>query len=174
VKIKNYIKILSVLGLLATPTIAEANDFSQDSRIDILRALNVTETQKMDFGVIEEPVDDVRVHVTAEGFISTSNTATHIDTSTVAAGIYQVFGSDLSSISISARNGGSVPSMTFETLHASYGAQYSDDLLTSPLTALGAPGAMGTELAMGAILKVNAGTTEGTYAPDFILEVNYE
>jgi len=172
-KIKNYIKILSVLGLLATPTIAEANDFSQDSTIDILRALNVTETQKMDFGVIEEPLGDVTVHVTTGGTVGASNDATHIDTSTVAAGIYQVFGSDLSSISISARNGGSVPDMTFATLDAAYG-ESTGDLLTAALTGLGAPGAEGTTLKIGGTLTVLALTTEGTYAPDFILEVNYE
>lgn len=172
-RVKNYFKVLSVLGLLLAPNAVQANDFNFDSNIGILRVLNVTETQKMDFGVIEEPAGDVLVEITTEGTVGPSNTATHIDTSTIAEGRYKVFGSSLSTISISARNGTSPSGMTFQKLNAIY-QESTADLINTGLTGLSAPTDLGTDLIVGAILNVPDAVTEGTYAPEFILEVNYE
>lgn len=173
-KINNLTKTIFVGALvLSFAKAASADNFSQDSSINLLNTLNIQETEKMDFGTIEAPTTDIKVHVTNTGGVGGDNTAVHIDTSTVNEGKYKIFGSELASISISATNGGSVPNMVFEKLEAKY-KSVSGDIIGSTLTGLDSPKPSGTDLKIGAVLAVAANTAEGLYAPDFNLEVNYE
>ena len=173
-KINKLTKTLFVGALmLSLSKGAYADNFSQDSYISLLNVLNVTETQQLNFGTIEVPSSNIKVHISKTGTVGGENTATHIDTSTIEFGRYRIFGSDLNSISISATNGGSVANMSFEKLEAKY-KTVEGDIIASALTGLDAPKPTGTDLKLGAVLTVAANTAEGVYAPDFNLEVNYE
>ena len=174
-KINKLTKTLFVgaLMLSLSQSQAYADNFAQDSYISLLNVLNITETKQLNFGTIEVPSSDIKVHITKDGNIGGENTATHIDTSTIEYGKFKVFGSDLNSISISATNGGSVANMAFEKLEAKY-KSVEGDIISSALTGLDAPKPAGTDLDLGAVLTVAANTAEGVYAPDFNLEVNYE
>ena len=173
-KINNLTKTLFLGALMLTLAKgASADNFSQDSSINLLNTLNVQEIDKMDFGTIEAPTTNIKVHVTNTGSVGGDNTAIHIDTSTISEGVYKIFGSEFASISISATNGGSVPNMAFEKLEAKYRST-TGDIIGGSLTGLDAPNPNGTDLQLGAVLTVAANTAEGLYAPDFNLEVNYE
>ncbi len=154
--------------------VAKADDFNFTAAIDILEALKVVETQKMDFGVIERPNSPVTVIVTRGGAVDGATTAAHIDTSTVQQGKYKVSGSSLKTIAIQASDGGSVPGLGFASLDGSYNGESNGELIGAGLSGLSAPTQAGKDLDIGGSLTVDPSVEEGTYAPDFNLTVNYE
>jgi len=174
-KIKNCLKILSVVGLFCAPSVAQANAvFNQTADIEVLRALTITENERLNFGVIDLPGSDVKVHITTSGVVgATETTATHINTTPIKMGEYTIKGSDSSQISITASNGGSVSGLTFERIEASYDSGPDVDLIAAALTG-SAPTTTGKTLLVGAVLNVAAGITEGTYTPDFKLNIDYQ
>ncbi len=160
----------AVLGM----GVAKADDFNFTAAIDILEALKVVETQKMDFGVIERPANAATVSIdkTACSGSTDANTV-HIDTSTVACGIYKITGSSLKTISVDIADGDSVDGLNFTVIEGKYDG--SDDVsMASGGAGLSAPTQAGKDLQLGGTLSVDPSVEEGTYAPDFNLTVNYE
>lgn len=167
------IKLLSLASVsaIAIASSASAVDLTTSGDIKVRNALSVAETQKLNFGTIETPSSTVNVHVTKAGVVGGSNTASHIDTSTIQEGIYTVTGSALDTIDISAADNGNVAGMTFTDITGDYGTTTDGDILTG-ITSQAAPG-NGTALTLGAILQVTNVVTEGDYAPGFTVTVNY-
>jgi len=112
------ITILLLLASILFPSSITAKDFSRNASLVILKSIVLGEHKKMDFGVIEEPTEDVMVHVNTYGFVGDENTAKHLDTRTVRAGKYRIFSTEFSTISMNAYNGGSVEGMTFKKINA--------------------------------------------------------
>jgi len=181
-KIKNCLKILSVVGLFCAPSVAQANDnFDKTADIEILRALTIREDEPLNFGVIDLPgANGVKVQIDTNGNILTpSNPATHIDTTNLSEGEYTISGSDSSSISITARDLATYSDISFDSMHASYGNGTATDLMDGTgLTNLAAPTSsgpnLGTKLKIGAVLNVAANTPEASYAPAFQLNIDYQ
>lgn len=173
-KIMKKLKIITLLTLLTlfSGSIL-AKNFSLDSNIVILKSLDLVELEKMNFGTIEVPTQDIIVHIKTDGKIGDKNTASYLDQSSISAGKYKIFGSNNSAINISARNGGRVPNMSFKKIDAIYQNQ-SGELIDEGLSNLDAPTTQGSELTIGGSLEVKSGVVEGSYSPDFILEISYE
>ncbi len=169
----NQIAAIIILGLM-TSVFAQADEFKQEAVIRIVDAITVKEAKQMDFGTIEKPARDTKVHLTLKNSLGDQNEAKHLDTSTLSAGAYKIFGSEKNSISIAARDGASVPGLRFLELNASYDSSIEQNIMEEPLTAQNAPGADGKELRMGGVLLVSPSVATGTLYPDFTLEVSYE
>jgi len=169
-------KLLTTLaiGTALMSGAAMAENFEFNATIDIVETLKVKEARQMDFGVIERPASDVKVHITKNSVVGNGNTATHLDTSTIASGLYKISGSALKSISIAAKDAGNVAGMSFASLDGSYNGGIEKDILTSPLTGQAAPTLTGKDLVLGGVLNVSPTVQEGTYEPAFVLDVNYE
>jgi len=169
----NKLKLLSAasFGVLAIASSANAASISTHGDIKIRDALNISETQTMDFGTIETPTSNVVVEVTTAGSVGGSTTANHIDSSSVQEGIYSISGSALDTIDISASDNANVPGMSFTAITGDYSGTTAGDLLAG-ITNQTAPGA-GTDLEIGAKLTVLNTVSEGDYQPGFTITVNY-
>lgn len=171
------VKTLKVLG--ATTAIsamafgATAATFTQDSFVEILDALTLTETQQLNFGVIEKPTSAVVVAVDTAGSVAGASTATHLDASSVAAGTYDITGSAGSTVEISATDGANVAGLAFTAMTGSFAGGSDTDILGGSIT--GATLTAGPDsLAVGAELTVQNTVVAGQYAPEFDIVVNYE
>lgn len=168
---------------LATTAIASSVMFANSAHaltstftatIDVVDALGMSQNTQMDFGKIGTPSGDVVVHLTQAGGNGGSTTATMVDTSSMAAGSYKITGSSNNTISISAANGGGVAGFTFTELNCKYNGGAETDIIAGAKTAQAAPTGSGKNLVCGAKLTVADAVTEGTYAPDVDITVNYE
>lgn len=170
-------KILLASTAIASAMIAgqaNADTFSQTATIDVLDALAVTEVEQMDFGKIGTPSGDVVVHLTAAGGNGGSTTATMVDTSSMAAGEYKITGSSTNTISIQVTDAGSVAGFEFTEFSGSYDSGGALDFITERTGQAAPGGGAGKTLVLGAKLAVADAVTNGTYAPDFDIDINYE
>ena len=164
---------LAVAAAIASTTVAGgavAAIFSQTATIEILDALSVSEATQMNFGIIETPSANVDVVITTAG-ATTGTTATFIDASAVAAGVYTITGTDTNTLNITASNVGSVTNLNFTDIVGNLASGGDVDLDTTGMTNVSFT--TSDQIVIGATLAVTNGIAAGTYAPDFNLDVSY-
>lgn len=144
--------------------------------IDVLDALAMSQSTQMNFGKIGTPGSSgVVVHLTSGGAEGGSTTATIVDATDFAAGVYKITGSANNTISISGANVGGEAGFTFTELLCSYDGGGETNIIAAPKTTQAAAGSGGKNLTCGAKLAVANTVTEGNdYAPDLSITVDYE
>ena len=170
-KLNKIIQIIAVFITLQTNSYAE--NFIVNSTIEVIESLNVLQQQSISFGRIFIPENKVTASITKEGEVNNEvNTAEFENTNGISAGIYKIEGFDNQSITISAQNGNSTPGMTFSELNAKYDDKESN-ILESPITSAKSS-SQGKDLILAASLEIDGNLPEGSFTPDFILEISYE
>lgn len=160
----------SLATVLAFASASTAETLTSSADIEVRTALSISETQSLNFGKIEKPTSQVTATVSTAG--ASSGTATYIDTTDVAPGIFLITGSASETINISVTDLQNVAGFEFTNVKGNYGSTTNGNLLTG-ITGQDAPGA-GENLTIGATMTIESFVTEGDYTPGFQVEVNYD
>lgn len=165
---KKTLLIGSSLLLLGSSAIAA--NLTTSGQISFIKSIKILEKQKLNFGTLEVPSDQIWVGVSPTG--QPQGTGTFINTSTVANGIYVISGANNISINIKAHPLGTYSFMEYFEITGNYSG-FTNLQLMNGVAGLTPPGA-GTALNLGAKLKVAGNIQEGDYSPAFSIEVNYD
>ena len=176
-KISKKILALPIIASIICITV-NADDFTQSADIEIVEGLNVTETQRMNFGVVERPVGNSVIAVaTSDANNHSKLTANYIDMSPVQHGRYLISGSSNRTINISTSDVNNIAGLDIKQMWGSYKRSGQSDLsvpnyLTGVTNAF--PPAEGSTAYIGASIEIDPSVNEGEYQPQFNLTVSYD
>lgn len=169
---KKLLAYVSIIGILAIPFSAYTTARNFSAYVYLVAPLSVTQNTELDFGVIEASDSTVTITVAADDGAQ-SGTATVLDSGSISQGVFTIEGSAHQSIGVGVTDGGSVAGFEFTAFTGTYNGSAEVTLNGTPLGPVAAPGA-GKTLEVGGTLSIANTVTEGTYAPDFTIEVVYQ
>jgi len=162
--------LVSALMAFIAINVAYAANLTSVGQIQIVKAIKIEEVQRLNFGKIEKPTQTVDAAISLNG--TTSGSATFIDTSEVAIGIFEILGSDTESVNIKVTPMNNGPYMGYNKMEGKYGSTNIANLFVGGAN-LQPPG-NGVQLDLAGSLKIRSTVPEGLHEPAFSREVNYD
>lgn len=174
---KVFLATTAIISGVTLANNAHALSYTATASVETRTALGMSQSQAMNFGVAEVSGSNVVIHLN-DNNSGSNTTATMIDDSAMADGLYSITGSSTATISISASDAGNASGFEFTELNCKYNGGSAVQLIGSSstnITSGTAPGGAGRTLDCDDVeLTVTGGTSAGTYSPQISFTVNYE